>query len=323
MVSVVIPTYGRPGKISDAIECTLRQTYYDLEIIIVDDNGKGTQNQIETQKTVKNYKDNRLRYLIHEKNMGGCAARNTGIRNSEGKYIAFLDDDDIWAKTYIEKMITLFRTSDIGAVYCDYFISDGFYTWGIVNRVFYEGNVYRKLLRGWCPTSTSLVVVRRKAIIDAGYFDEKLKSFQDYDMWLRLSQKYNFKYCNEKLIIKYENVGEQVSVNPYKRLDGFKCVCKKWDKELNDSEMADFSFFKTLYTEGMNYNRIIYFVTKNKKYYRHEIWDYLRSRTSIINKIKIIKKMVIPASIGRKIIVLKLKINPNGLIYKGMPEGFS
>ena len=68
MVSVVIPTYGRPQKLVDAVESVLRQTYEFFEIIVVDDNGRNTPNQIETERTINTYSDKRLIYIIHEKN---------------------------------------------------------------------------------------------------------------------------------------------------------------------------------------------------------------------------------------------------------------
>lgn len=99
LVSVVITTYKRRvSQIKAAIDSVLNQSHENLELIIVDD----SPNEYEYRDEVKNYceniSDSRVKYIQHEKNMGACAARNTGFSNSNGKYIAFLDDDDEWVK---------------------------------------------------------------------------------------------------------------------------------------------------------------------------------------------------------------------------------
>ena len=88
-VSVIIPTYNRAHLVGRAIRSVLNQTYQDFEIIVVDD--CSTDN---TEEIVKGFNDHRIRYMRHDRNRGGSAARNTGIKASQGKYIAFLDSDD-------------------------------------------------------------------------------------------------------------------------------------------------------------------------------------------------------------------------------------
>jgi len=90
-VSVIIPTYNRAHLVGRAIRSVLNQTYQDFEIIVVDD--CSTDN---TEEIVKGFNDHRIRYMRHDRNRGGSAARNTGIKASQGKYIAFLDSDDEW-----------------------------------------------------------------------------------------------------------------------------------------------------------------------------------------------------------------------------------
>src|SRR5262245_24547581 len=91
LVTVVIPTHNRAGRVRSAIESVLHQTYADFEIVVVDDASEdGTEN------TVRGVLDPRVRYIRHAVARGDAAARNTGIRNSTGEYVAFLDDDDEW-----------------------------------------------------------------------------------------------------------------------------------------------------------------------------------------------------------------------------------
>ena len=90
-VSVIIPTYRRPEFLRKAIESVLRQTFRDFELIVVDDFSGGN-----TSEVVRTFTDTRIRFVQHKTRRGGAVARNTGIGKAQGKYIAFLDDDDEW-----------------------------------------------------------------------------------------------------------------------------------------------------------------------------------------------------------------------------------
>ena len=106
LVSIVIPTFARPDNLVRAIESVLNQTYKPIEIIVVDDNGRGTLYQVETENVLKPYiYKNQIKYLTHEINKNGSAARNTGFRVSKGDYVCYLDDDDVFAPTKIEKQV--------------------------------------------------------------------------------------------------------------------------------------------------------------------------------------------------------------------------
>ena len=126
LVSIIMPTYKGTDNICIAIDAALRQTYDNIEIIVVDDNGEGTENQIETEKLLQKYiKDNKIRYIRHKKNINGSAARNTGMKVSSGKYISFLDDDDdVLMPEKIEKQVRLFEQLDdgFGLVYCSGYV---------------------------------------------------------------------------------------------------------------------------------------------------------------------------------------------------------
>ena len=103
-VSVVIPTYNRPEFLGAAISSVLNQTFQDWELLVVDDASEN-----DTEEVVDGFGDHRLRWFRHEKRIGGSAARNTGIVNSVGAYVAFLDDDDEWLPDKLRLQVELLR----------------------------------------------------------------------------------------------------------------------------------------------------------------------------------------------------------------------
>ena len=99
-VSIVVPTFNRGDCIGSCLESALAQTYGEFELIVVDDASSD-----DTAVRVKHFKDSRVRYLQHDVNRGGAAARNTGIRASTGEFVAFLDSDDVWHPEKLEEQV--------------------------------------------------------------------------------------------------------------------------------------------------------------------------------------------------------------------------
>ena len=108
MVSVIITTFGGDSKLRRAIASVLNQTYTDVEVIVVDDNDPKSEARAKTESIMQQYEcDARVVYLKHRHNMNGAAARNTGIKEARGSYIAFLDDDDYFFQNRLEKLVTV------------------------------------------------------------------------------------------------------------------------------------------------------------------------------------------------------------------------
>lgn len=216
-VSVIIPTYNRAHLIGASIQSVLNQTYQDFELIVVDDGS--TDN---TEAVVKSFKDPRIHYIRHKENRGGSAARNTGIKSARGEYIAFLDSDDEWFPTKMEKQMEIFDNGpkDLGVVYCGTFYLDK-----QTNKIteftnpHYRGNVFQKILKQGSGPSTPAAIVKRECFEKVGLFDERLPAYQETDLWIRISRFYQFDFVKEHLVKIMRN-HRQISTDFKARLRG-------------------------------------------------------------------------------------------------------
>ena len=220
-VSVVIPTYKRAHLISRAIQSVLDQTYQDFEIIVVDDGS--TDN---TEEIVQNYKEDRIRYIRHSVNKGAAAARNTGIKASRGKYIAFQDSDDEWFPDKLEQQIKVFddASSEVGVVY------SGFYRIEADKKVYFpsdrftqiDGNIHNELLKGNF-VGTPAVLIKKECFENIKYFDENLRALEDWELWIEISKHYTFKYINKPLLCAYSTLNS-VNLNQNNMLKAHEIV---------------------------------------------------------------------------------------------------
>ncbi len=192
-VDVIIPTYNGLPYLKDAIRSVLNQTHKDLELYVIDDGSTD-----DTEAYVASIKDKRVHY--HRKKNGGQAeARNLGIKLSDSTYIAFLDADDIWYPEKLEKQVNALGPRD------DYAMVYGFHELidensKEVGQVRYSrsGDLSHYLLGGnKISGSASMVLIRRNVFDKVGEFREDLMIGEDWEMWLRIAQKYKI-YCIEE-----------------------------------------------------------------------------------------------------------------------------
>jgi glycosyltransferase involved in cell wall biosynthesis len=175
----------------------LHQTFSDFEVVVVDDASDECVSEV-----VKSFNDDRIRFIRHNSRRGGAAARNTGIRNSCGDYIAFLDDDDEWYPEKLARQMELMLRAQpkVAAVYTGYLVVDR-ETGGVCRRRIpsERGDLQQKLLEDNPIGGTSSMLVKRSCLEKVGLFDETLPSFQDRDLWIRISREFNFDYVPEPL----------------------------------------------------------------------------------------------------------------------------
>lgn len=208
-VSVVLPAFNREGSIRMAIESVLRQSWTDFELLVVDDGSVDA-----TMARAAEVADPRLRLIAHPHNMGASAARNTGIREARGEWVAFQDSDDEWLPLKLEKQMARIAAAgeDCVACYCGMAVVGGLaHTPGARTRLRYipdpaiaavEGDILPALLQR-SLASTQTLVARRAALAQAGGFDEGLPALEDWDCALRLAQLGPFAFVDEPLVMQH------------------------------------------------------------------------------------------------------------------------
>ena len=214
LVSIIIPAYNSEKYIAETLTSVLSQAYRPIEIIVVDDGSTDKTAKIlkgcQTDKTNESSEIN-LTY-IYQQNSGPSKARNTGIKAAKGEYIAFLDADDLWTKTKLEKQVNyMTNNSDVSLVFGDMsvFDSKGIIIDSSFKKYGYpqcdEGrkvlNAFENLLeRNYISTGT--VFLKKGCFNKAGYFDESIRHGEDYDLWLRVSLMYEIGCIPEVLRLK-------------------------------------------------------------------------------------------------------------------------
>ena len=210
-ISVILPTYngatrGEGKYLKQAIESVLNQSYSNFELIIINDGSID-----DTEKIIKTYKDERIIYLKHDINKGPAAARNTGLRNSRGEYIAFLDDDDYFYKNKLEiqMLYMLKKLIDISLCDGDVITENGVKIRQIDNKGVepYIKDIYCFNINGFAS-----IMIDKKIINYGLYFNEYLTALEDWDFLLRAALKYNFSLVSDRLYA-YRKHPQSLSLN--------------------------------------------------------------------------------------------------------------
>lgn len=201
LVSVIIPTYKRTDYLKLTLHSVLNQTFKDFEIIVVDDGTPNDENLLLCQTF------NKVKYIKIENSGGPARPRNIGIRESKGKYIAFVDDDDLWLSNKLEKQLAILENHpEFGLVHCCCQVIDekGIEKKEIIGRPgslgTKHGDVSLRMIGNWTlmmPTP----LIRREVIALVGFFNEDMPSAgEDTEYWSRCSFETKFYYIDESLV---------------------------------------------------------------------------------------------------------------------------
>ena len=300
IVSVIIPVFNRENLVSSAIESVLAQTYDSIEIILINDGS--TDKSLSILKKYEEKFPHKIKVLDQD-NQGQAKARNTGITNSSGGFIAFLDSDDIWLPTKLEEQLKHF-TDRVGLVYSGIEIIDDS---GVVlkreranERL--QGLIFPELLVENRMTGGS-VVVSREALNKVGYFDPSFQAAENWDLWLRICREFEARAIGHPLI-QYRIHNDNMSKNDILMLESKRKIIEKHaDKYSVDQKVklysklaeADYNFRYGIYEfSSENYRSAFrYFLTTNRisPFYKDSFLRLLRSSigrkgNSLLRKVK-------------------------------------
>lgn len=289
LVTVIIPTYKRSDKIERAIKSAINQTYKNIEIIVIDDNANFPEEREKTKKIVSKYEN--IKFIENEENLGGALTRNVGIDNAQGKYIAFLDDDDEFISNKIERQMELMKQKEkdcikVGMVYC---YKNGINSEGktiFTTKIDYEGNcLFQQMIDNIETTSTW--ICPKEVLIKVGKF-ENVKAHQDNILLTKiLANGYEIYRVPEILLNLYLHDGNGITnrnKNYAKYTETMIEFKKKYMDLLNDEQKEIIKYTNSV--KLMN----LYYENSMKKEYKEELKKVLKNNKFRKNTIKLIVK---------------------------------
>lgn len=300
-VSIIITTYNRPVYLKRAILSAQKQTYSNIEIIVVDDNNPRTLPRKETELLVSELNFTNLYYVRHESNKGANEARNTGLKHSKGDFVAFLDDDDEYLPNNISEKVKaasqFFNNNQGILIFSDYqvigdeLLNNSKWNIKIKNELYFPG--LNHIYSGNFIGSMSFILVDKKSLLKIGGFDEALKSSQDWDLYIRLSQNnINFVGINKPLVRYHvQNDIQRITSNNDARIEGYLMLLSKNEKRLktlpNEIRRQFHSYlFRRISDISLKHGYRFYYkaITQNKHNTRDIIYILLDLVIPIIKK---------------------------------------
>ncbi|MBD2363320.1 glycosyltransferase [Anabaena minutissima FACHB-250] len=221
-VSVIIPAYNAINYLPETIKCLFNQTFDDFEVIIVDDGSSDG-----TAEWVSQIKDSRVK-LVSQQNQGSSGARNTGIKHSQCEFIAFMDADDFWQPTKLEKQIRVLESNpEIGLVYnWVAYINEKSEPTGRIVKPDAEGYIWDKFTARNLIECGSVPMIRSQCFEQVGVFDASIDAAPDWDMWLRIAAVYPCALIREPLV-SYRQHSHNKSKNYPQLIHDFRTIFEK------------------------------------------------------------------------------------------------
>lgn len=235
MISVIIPTFNREKTIKRAMDSVLNQTYKNIELIVVDDCSND-----KTEEIVKKYNDSRVKYDRLDKNSGACVARNKGVQLAKGEYIAFQDSDDEWHEDKLEKQIACLESNKADICFCSLnnICLNGEKEIIPKNKIESEQIKERILKNNFISTQT--IFGKKECFVDEK-FDRDFPRFQDWDLVIRLSQKYKIVHCDEVLVNMYKQK-DSMTYDAKKTVIGLKLISQKYSDLMKKEDLSNLYF---------------------------------------------------------------------------------
>lgn len=236
--SVVIPTYRRPDLLLQALESVTAQTFFDYEVIVIDDDPEqSAKDSVESAASER--PDVQFSYFQNDQARGGSGARNAGLARARGTWVAFLDDDDTWLPSKLAAIHAVIQTSPDAHLTLVY-SGNTKYDFGSgrvvsTSRPRVRGHVLNRVLYENCVGGMSVVVARRDVLQSIGGLDERFMALQDMELYVRLAERGTFDFVEEPLVRIRSSNRDRITVNPVKKLQGSQLFAQKYSALLRRS----------------------------------------------------------------------------------------
>ncbi|MDN3643380.1 glycosyltransferase family 2 protein [Lutimonas halocynthiae] len=235
-ISVVIPTFKRPDRLTRALNSVLNQTYSNFEILVIDDDNMGE----ESLNVVENFNDDRIMFFKNNRSKGANGARNMGVIHATGNFIAFLDDDDEWLPIYLESQLKTLESTDkmTGMVYGGYLLEKN-NNWkeNFQNK---EGDLFSAIILDQVYIgASSNIFIKREVIDHVGLWDEELLRQQDLEFLIRVFDKY-LTVFNPKIILKVYGHNDPAPIKSFNSREVFYNKVQNQLEKLSESEKRAF-----------------------------------------------------------------------------------
>lgn len=285
LISVVLPVYNRENTIRRAINSVLNQTVNNLELIIIDD--------CSTDKTVdiiKKINDDRIRLYINDTNRGACYSRNRGVYLSSGKFVAFQDSDDEWMNNKLEICLEEIKNKKCDLVFSSYLLDDEVvpkYNLNFIDEKFYQ------ILNNNC-VSTQTIFAKKEVFINEP-FDETMPRYQDYELMLRIINKY-IVYFIDKPLVKVYLQDNSITRNSKNGVIALKRILEKNIEHLNKNKKSAAFFYSNLgvHCEKAGESGAVYFKLSLKN-----CFDMIVFTRYLLSKLKLYK--IVDSRLGKQI----------------------
>lgn len=220
LVSVIVPTCNRPAMLRECLRSIAQQTYGNIEIVVVNDGGESVREMVSSMELGRE-----VQFIDHKVRKGPSAARNNGIKAAKGKYIAYLDDDDVYYPDHILELVNFLENNRSFVVYSDamkvlQYKSDGECLTKESEHIdSIDFDAEKLLVSNYIPVIC--VSHRKDCVENVGYFDENLFTHEDWDFFIRLSSLYSFAHVR-KITCEYRIKLDDSSATTQKRANFFK-----------------------------------------------------------------------------------------------------
>ena len=264
MISIIVPVYNRVNTIERCLNSIVNQSYSEWEVIIVDDGSNDGSVEL-INKYIQKEKDKFK--LIQQEHLGAQAARNNGIKNASGMWIAFLDSDDEWCPDFLKEVVqaSSWNSNVVVCTKCYSVHENERFVWNLPGK---SGNLYTELLRTPWPMFQGMFVAK-SALEKIGFLDEKCVAYQEWDTAIRLARVCEYIFIDKPLFVYYRNKGTNAISNDLDRNAlGYEYILEKYKEDIINlcGRKVLQNHYKSLFKNSVGKFKLKYFLIYLKLY---------------------------------------------------------